>query len=76
VGAVVVILKRTNGTEAERILDDLERLIEVAGERFEGGRRFTLLSAADWDAAASSLMAKLNAVSDTWPIHLSIQKPG
>ena len=76
VSAEVVILKHTTGTDSERILDQLEQLIEVRGEPTDGGRRYWLQSAANWDAATASLSAKLNLTSDTWSIHVGFQRPG
>jgi hypothetical protein len=74
VGAVVVIVKRTTGSESERLLDELERATNVVGERLERGRRYTLLSAADWDAGVKGLSEVLDRLSETWPIHLGFEK--
>ncbi len=68
----VVIRKLTKGTEATRILDQLESVIGLSGERVEDGRRYDL-SDDDLIIAMASINGQLDEISDTWATHLEIE---
>jgi hypothetical protein len=68
----VVVRQLTNGTEGERILDQLESVTGLHGERVEAGRRYDLSDSRDLVIAMASIKGQLDAISDEWPIHLEI----
>jgi hypothetical protein len=73
VATTVVVRKLTDGTEADFILDQLERITGLHGERFDGGRRLDLTDSKDLVIAMASIRGQLDAISDTWPIHLGLE---
>jgi len=72
VATTVVIRKLTSGTEAERILDQLERT-GLHGEHVEGGRRYDLDESRDLVIAMASIRGQLDGISEKWPIHLAME---
>jgi hypothetical protein len=67
----VVVRQLTNGTEAAEILDRLESVIGLSGERVEGGRSYDL-GENDLIIAMASIRWHLDAISATWPSHVQI----
>ena len=72
----VVIRKLTNGTEADRILDQLEDATGLHGERVEAGRSYDLSESKDLIIAMTSIKGQLDAISDTWSVHLELDLGG
>ncbi len=72
VATTVFIRQLTNGTEANRILDALEAVTGLHGEPVEGGRSYNLDDSRDFVIAMASIKGQLDAISDTWPIHLGM----
>jgi hypothetical protein len=68
----VVFRKRTTGTEAERILDQLETITGLHAEEVGGTRRYNLDESKDLLIAMASIKGHLNEISDTWPTHLEL----
>jgi hypothetical protein len=72
VATTIVARKLTTGSEAERILDQLERVTGLHGEHVEGGRRYNLSETKDLIIAMASLKGHLDEISATWPTHVTI----
>jgi hypothetical protein len=68
----VVIRKRTEGAEADQILDRLEAVTGLNGERAEGARRYGLGESRDLVIAMASIRGQLEEISSTWQTHLEL----
>jgi hypothetical protein len=74
-GSVVVIRKRTSGTEADRLLRELaERLTAATDDSLVEAWHFSF--DIDYATARAEATQTLDAISDTWPIHLLVEDPG
>ena len=70
---VVVIRVMSGEAEAEPLLDRLEVLMGLRGERVPGGRRYDLSDTKDWLIAVASMRAHLEEVDPEWERHLDLQ---
>jgi hypothetical protein len=68
----VLLRQRTHGTEAARILDRLESVTGLGGERVEGGRSYDL-GESDLIVAMASIRGHLDSISATWPMHVQLE---
>ena len=70
----VVVRQLTNGTEATRILDALDALMEVPSDRLSDGRRYTVSTRMQTsrEDAVALLERELDQISDTWSEHVAI----
>jgi hypothetical protein len=68
----VVMTKRTDGSEAERILDQLESVTGLHGKRVGGTRRYDLDESKDLIIAMASIKGQLDEISASWPAHIGI----
>lgn len=69
--AAVVVRKRTSGTEADRIVNELARVMDAAAgvtvTRQDG--ETLVLGGADRDTVDQAL----DAISMTWPVHVGLE---
>ena len=70
---VIRSARRRTGPEAERILDELERVTGLPGKHVETGRSYNLTEAKDLMIAMASIRGQLDAISTIWPTHLGIE---
>jgi hypothetical protein len=70
----VVVRHRTDGPEAQRLLDALDAALEMPSDRLSSGRRYTVITRTrtDRETAVATLKAELDRISDAWHTHVEI----
>jgi hypothetical protein len=70
--ATVVVRQLTSGSEAARILDELDAAIEAPSDRLSTGRRYSFDGVADREVAIALLESELDRIDGAWPTHVAI----
>ena len=70
---IVVIRRISDSAQADAILDRLEAITGLYGERIEGGRRYDLTGSRDWLIAIASIRAQLAEIASDWEHHLDLR---
>ena len=72
----VVVNQVTTGTEAIRILDALDAVVDLPSDRLSNGRRYMLDSRTSTSRPSfvATLEAELDKISPTWSSHVAIRQ--
>ena len=70
---IVVIRVISGEAEAEALLDRLELIMGLPGERVPGARRYDLSGTRDWLIAVASMRAHLEELDPEWERRLDLQ---